>query len=195
MTTIEQHDSDTHGKCAAEIHRLQDAHRPRASDEDLSGHAIIMGSTQMSMSASCANEDEVKENRSYSDMAREIYFSDLIIESYKDLIHSIPECPAHGDECIPHAIEWVDESIAIRAAAKWIDCTVQMPPKPETPYKVYLVWVVQNLDNESGTKKLLQFDRDANKWVDPGHGPEGVTQTVTHWCDVLDLLSSPAPKP
>jgi len=70
-----------------------------------------------------------KEKRSYSDIIKELELSDQIIERYKQLIHSIPECPVHGNECIPHAIEWVNESISIRAKyeASSLGCQVDTP--------------------------------------------------------------------
>ncbi len=32
----------------------------------------------------------------------------------------------------------------------WTACEERMPPRPETPYKVYLVWVLQQIDNATG---------------------------------------------
>lgn len=35
------------------------------------------------------------------------------------LLHAIPECPAHGHECIPHAHEWITEQVTgVKAADK-----------------------------------------------------------------------------
>jgi len=77
----------------------------------------------------------------------------------------------------------------------WIACKEQMPPRPETPYKVYLVWVLQQIDNATGTTRLHQLDRDAGAWLPMERGPSGATQVVTHWCTALDELGSPPPKP
>lgn len=30
-----------------------------------------------------------------------------LVDSSRELLHLIPECPDHGNECIPHAKEWV----------------------------------------------------------------------------------------
>jgi hypothetical protein len=77
----------------------------------------------------------------------------------------------------------------------WIDNRQQKPPPPERPYKVYLVWVVQQVENATGTTRLLQFSRDSNDWLSPGFGPSGRPEVVTHWSDALDVLGSPEPKP
>jgi hypothetical protein len=81
------------------------------------------------------------------------------------------------------------------SAMDWIACKERMPPRPETPYKVYLVWVLQQTDNAAGTTRLHQFDRDAGTWLPLPLGPAGVPQVVTHWCDALDMLGSPPPQP
>ena len=44
----------------------------------------------------------------------EIHISDKLLEQRNKVLAAIPACPDHGDQCIPHAIEWVQESIAIR---------------------------------------------------------------------------------
>lgn len=77
----------------------------------------------------------------------------------------------------------------------WIACDERMPPRPETRYKVYLVWVLQQTDNATGTWRLHQLDRDAGDWLPLPIGPAGVPQVVTHWCDALNVLGSPYPKP
>ena len=77
----------------------------------------------------------------------------------------------------------------------WIACNEHLPPRPETPYKVYLVWVIQEKDNATGDVRLHQFDREADAWLPLPLGPAGVPQVVTHWCSVLDELGSPAPQP
>jgi hypothetical protein len=78
---------------------------------------------------------------------------------------------------------------------EWIDCKERMPPRPETPYKMYLVWVVQQLDGATGTSMRLQLDRTTGDWMPPGRGRAGACQVVTHWSTVLDDLGSPEPKP
>ena len=77
----------------------------------------------------------------------------------------------------------------------WIDCRERKPSPPETPYKEYLVWVVQLLPNAAGGMYLLQFSRERNDWMPLPYGPAGAPMVVTHYGEVLDVLGSPDPKP
>ena len=74
---------------------------------------------------------------------------------------------------------------------QWIACAQQMPPLPPTPFKVYLVWMVQQIDGATGMWTLLQFIRDTGDWLVPWPSPSGAPQIVTHWCDALDILGEP----
>ena len=78
---------------------------------------------------------------------------------------------------------------------EWIDCKERMPPKPETPYKMYLVWVVEQRDGATGTTMKLQIDGGTGEWLPPGRGLTGAYLDVTHWSTALDDLGSPEPKP
>jgi hypothetical protein len=42
---------------------------------------------------------------------------DTLTEAYQRVMHEIPECPAHGDLCTYHAIQWVR---AVRESVKMI---------------------------------------------------------------------------
>lgn len=45
----------------------------------------------------------------------ELKVTDALLEERNRLLKTIPACDAHGEQCIPHAIAWVKESIEIRA--------------------------------------------------------------------------------
>lgn len=38
----------------------------------------------------------------------EIRVSDLLLAERQKLLDAIPECPDHGGNCIPHALEWIE---------------------------------------------------------------------------------------
>lgn len=46
--------------------------------------------------------------------SEELKITDQILYDRSKLLIAIPECEVHGSECIPHAIEWIGESIEIR---------------------------------------------------------------------------------
>ncbi|AFO47198.1 hypothetical protein [Pseudomonas putida] len=50
-----------------------------------------------------AENEELKQN---------MYYSDQIIETRTRLLKLIPPCPVHGEECVPHAMEWVSAALA-----------------------------------------------------------------------------------
>ncbi len=44
-------------------------------------------------------------------LREEIVVSDKLLEMRNELLATIPECPDHGWNCVPHAIEWVKEAL------------------------------------------------------------------------------------
>ena len=42
-------------------------------------------------------------------LKEELAVTDSLLEERNRLMGAIPECPAHGAQCVPHAIEWVEE--------------------------------------------------------------------------------------
>lgn len=38
-----------------------------------------------------------------------VKLTDAILEQRSRVLKAIPECNAHGDECVPHALDWVKE--------------------------------------------------------------------------------------
>ena len=77
----------------------------------------------------------------------------------------------------------------------WKDARTHKPARPETPYHVYLVWIIQKHPRASGTTYLWQFDRDLNDWAPLPLGPTGAPMIVTHYSEVLDVLGYPGPNP
>lgn len=68
-----------------------------------------------------------------------IRVQEVEIERLRHLLKSIPECPEHGDECIPHAEAWINK------------------------HKVDSMWVVEVAHS---TQELLFYDEgEARKWV------------------------------
>ncbi len=76
----------------------------------------------------------------------------------------------------------------------WISCRDRLPPIPQTPFEVYLVWAVQDKEGCTGTHYLVQFGRDKNDWQ-PVKSIFGHPVTVTHWCEALQWLGYPEPRP
>jgi len=59
-----------------------------------------------------------------ADAEEEIRVSDLLLTARNELLSAIPACEGHGDQCIPHAIEWVKniqerQEAAEKDAKKW----------------------------------------------------------------------------
>lgn len=50
-------------------------------------------------------------------LREELDVTDKLLATRDALLRSIPECEHHGDQCVPHATAWVQNSIRIRACA------------------------------------------------------------------------------
>ena len=48
------------------------------------------------------------------ELSRELAVSDKLLEERNRVLRAIPGCDAHGDQCVPHALEWIED--ALRAA-------------------------------------------------------------------------------
>ena len=50
------------------------------------------------------------------EMREEIAIDNKLIEARNRVLAAIPGCPDHGDQCIPHALEWIEAAKAAMAA-------------------------------------------------------------------------------
>ena len=39
----------------------------------------------------------------------ELYVTEQLLEERQRVLDAIPECPAHGRNCVPHAIDWINK--------------------------------------------------------------------------------------
>ena len=79
-------------------------------------------------------------------LSEELCVADKLLEVRTDLLRSIPECPVHGDQCVPHALEWVQASIR----AKQPDQTVQLDTEPIYRFQEGQWWMAE-LDKAAAT--------------------------------------------
>lgn len=59
-------------------------------------------------------------------------YSDQIIETRNRLLKSIPACPVHGEDCVPHAQEWVEAARQDAERYRWLR------DKSESVHQFYL---------------------------------------------------------
>jgi len=45
--------------------------------------------------------------RRVANLEAELRVSDELLKDRTNLLKIIPECEAHGDQCVPHAMEWI----------------------------------------------------------------------------------------
>lgn len=55
-----------------------------------------------------------------AELKQNVFYSDQIIETRNRLLKSIPACPVHGDECVPHAQEWVEAARKDSERYRWL---------------------------------------------------------------------------
>ncbi len=48
--------------------------------------------------------------------AEELAITNKLLELRESVLRAIPECPVHGADCVPHALEWVEKAKAALAA-------------------------------------------------------------------------------
>lgn len=41
------------------------------------------------------------------DLRRELEVTDRLLTERERVLRAIPECPAHGPDCVPHALKWI----------------------------------------------------------------------------------------
>lgn len=56
-------------------------------------------------------------------LREELDVTDNLLAERTRLLQIIPACDAHGDQCVPHAMEWVRDSILLRLEAQ-----IEEPP-------------------------------------------------------------------
>lgn len=67
--------------------------------------------------AECLRNDELAQLRArIRDLEQEVAVDDKLLAERDRLLEAIPACDAHGDKCIPHAIEWVMEQAILAAS-------------------------------------------------------------------------------
>jgi len=46
-----------------------------------------------------------------ADLLEDLRVTELLLADRQRVIDAIPECPAHGPNCVPHAVGWVREQL------------------------------------------------------------------------------------
>lgn len=55
------------------------------------------------------------------ELKQSVFYSDQIIETRNRLLRLIPPCPMHGEECVPHAQDWVQAALKDADRLDWLD--------------------------------------------------------------------------
>ena len=43
------------------------------------------------------------------ELKKELKIVEKLLETREEVLKAIPACPVHGSECVPHAIEWIEQ--------------------------------------------------------------------------------------
>jgi hypothetical protein len=80
-------------------------------DEALSCSAasVIGAITGVVEQAYAANAEA---QQKFAEAREEILVSDKLLAERNRVLSTIPACDAHGDQCVPHAIEWIEQQLA-----------------------------------------------------------------------------------
>lgn len=44
-----------------------------------------------------------------AELTAEVTLDDARIAGLEAVVRAVPACPAHGDQCLPHAVAWIEE--------------------------------------------------------------------------------------
>lgn len=67
-------------------------------------------------------EEEIEQLKNeVAELTRETQADNTIIADYKRVLDAIPACPAHGSDCVPHAVEWVERVKTLGATITGFD--------------------------------------------------------------------------
>ena len=58
-------------------------------------------------SIKAAAGDYVEHVKRIKELEAELLVVNMLLNTRVELLHTIPECPEHGKDCVPHAIDWV----------------------------------------------------------------------------------------
>ena len=85
--------------------------------------------------------------------------TDKLLAERNRVVDVIPECPVHGPQCVPHAVEWVEKAQAELKRLRRLEAAVALVDGPETPrHDAVNFW--RDLD-EDGYWVLRMFLYDA----------------------------------
>jgi hypothetical protein len=51
-----------------------------------------------------------------TELEEELRVTDQLLNERQKVLDAIPECPIHGGNCVPHAIEWIAEMMSKHVA-------------------------------------------------------------------------------
>ena len=50
-----------------------------------------------------------------ADLKKELIVTEEILKDRTRILEAIPECCAHGNQCVPHALEWIEKAKTLSA--------------------------------------------------------------------------------
>jgi hypothetical protein len=63
-----------------------------------------------------AERDRLRHHRDDRDALKEnLRITEALLDERERVLRAIPECPAHGAACVPHALEWVERMRGLRS--------------------------------------------------------------------------------
>lgn len=49
-------------------------------------------------------------NERVAELKEELLVAEKLLEQRQRVLNAIPDCPTHGANCVPHAVEWVHQA-------------------------------------------------------------------------------------
>ncbi len=59
-----------------------------------------------------AHEQALRER--IAELKEELRVTDFLLVSREEVLRAIPECPEHGRDCVPHALDWIGAQVGMK---------------------------------------------------------------------------------
>lgn len=88
-----------------------------------------------------------------SELRDELEVTDKLLESRNQVLEAIPPCPLHGSQCIPHALDWIQNAIAEQKLREHTTPQVIPDRYNKDNFMIELIATVEKLSAELETLK------------------------------------------
>jgi hypothetical protein len=114
-------------------------------------------------------------------LKEELAVTDKLLEQRNHVLRAIPECQDHGDQCIPHALEWIEKMKAQAVQEGW-----KLVPVEATDEMVEAAWESDAADYVGEHKRIWQVGLAYSAMLNAAPPPAAPTQVETQGWQAIE---------